>query len=66
MDRISRRDRWIGVAGAVMWTLHRSAVVKRELSADQWVSVPTLTYGHKLWVVTESKQQRVTGLAEVG
>lgn len=53
-------------AGKVAQTRYQSAVVKRELSADEWVSVPTLTYGHKLWVVTESKQQRVTGLAEVG
>jgi len=50
-------DRQIGAASAVMRTLYRSVVVKRELSQKAKLSiyrsiyVPTLTYGHKLWVV---------------
>ena len=58
-------DRRIGAASAVMWTLHRSVVVKRELSrkAKLWiyqsVLVPTLTSGHELWVVTERTRSRV-------
>ncbi|KAL6462549.1 hypothetical protein MHYP_G00289710 [Metynnis hypsauchen] len=52
-------DRRIGAASAVMWTLYRSVMVKRELSQKAKLSiyrsiyVPTLTYGHELWVVTE-------------
>jgi len=52
-------DRWIGAASAVMRALYRSIVVKRELSRKAKLSicrsiyVPTLTYGHKFWVVTE-------------
>ena len=52
-------DRRIGAASAVVRTLHRSVVVKRELSQKAKLSVyrsifvPTLTYGHELWVVTE-------------
>ncbi|TWW81741.1 hypothetical protein D4764_01G0015560 [Takifugu flavidus] len=48
-------DRRIGAASAVMRTLHRSVVVKRELSRKAKLSiyrsifVPTLTYGHELW-----------------
>ncbi|TWW67188.1 hypothetical protein D4764_02G0002290 [Takifugu flavidus] len=48
-------DRRIGAASAVMRTLHRSVVVKRELSQKAKLSiyrsifVPTLTYGHELW-----------------
>jgi len=51
-------DRRIGTASAVMRALYRSVVVKRELSQKAKLSiyrsiyVPTLTYGHKLWVVT--------------
>ncbi|TWW69275.1 hypothetical protein D4764_18G0000810 [Takifugu flavidus] len=58
-------DRWIGAASAVMWTLHRSVVVKRELSRKaklsiyQSIFVPTLTYGHELWVMTERTRSRV-------
>ena len=39
--------------------LHRTVVVKRELSQKvklliyQSMNVPTLTYGHEVWVVTE-------------
>ena len=55
-------DRWIGAAFAVMRTLHQSVVVKRKLSqkarlSGYWsVFVPTLTFGHELWVVTERER----------
>ncbi|TWW55949.1 hypothetical protein D4764_09G0009990 [Takifugu flavidus] len=61
-QEIGRR---IGAASAVMWTLHRSVVVKRELSQKAKLSiyrsilVPTLTYCHKLWVMTERTRSRV-------
>ena len=44
---------------------HRSVVVKRELSQKarlsiyQLIFVPTLTYGHELWVVIERPRSRV-------
>jgi len=44
-------DRWIGAASAVTRALYRSVVVK--LSIYGSIYVPTMTYGHKLWVVTE-------------
>ncbi|KAK3523662.1 hypothetical protein QTP70_006725 [Hemibagrus guttatus] len=52
-------DRQIGAAAAVMWSMYRSVVVKKELSRKaklsiyQSIYVPTLTYGHELWVMTE-------------
>uniref|UniRef100_A0A3Q3XBL8 RING-type domain-containing protein n=1 Tax=Mola mola TaxID=94237 RepID=A0A3Q3XBL8_MOLML len=52
-------------ASAVMRTLKRSVVVKRELSQKAKLSiyrsiyVPTLTYGHELWVVTERMRSRI-------
>ncbi|KAM4534591.1 uncharacterized protein V3H82_024506 [Fundulus diaphanus] len=52
-------DRRIGAASAVKRALYRSVVVKRELSQKAKLSiypsiyVPTLIYGHELWVVTE-------------
>ena len=55
-------DRRIGAASAVM---HRSVVVKRELSRKaklsiyQSIYVPALTYGHELWVMTERTRSRV-------
>ncbi|TWW78306.1 hypothetical protein D4764_11G0004270 [Takifugu flavidus] len=58
-------DRRIGAASAVMQTLHQSVVVKRELSRKAKLSiyrsifVPTLTYGHELWVMTERTRSRV-------
>ncbi|TWW67435.1 Ubiquitin carboxyl-terminal hydrolase CYLD [Takifugu flavidus] len=58
-------DRRIGAVSAVMRTLHRSVVVKRELSRKAKLSiyrsifVPTLTYGHELWVMTERTRSRV-------
>lgn len=51
-------ERRIGAASVLMRPLHWSAVVKRELSSkaklsiNQWIYVPTLTFGHELWVVT--------------
>ena len=48
-----------------MQTLRRSVVVKRELSQKAKLSVyrsifvPTLTYSHELWVVTERTRSRV-------
>ncbi|TWW57306.1 hypothetical protein D4764_07G0000250 [Takifugu flavidus] len=58
-------DRQIGAASTVMRTLHWSVVVKRELSRKAKVSiyrsifVPTLTYGHELWVMAERTRSRV-------
>ena len=58
-------DRRIGAASAVMRTLNRSVVVKRELSRKAKLSVyrsvyaPTLTYGHELWVMTERTRSRI-------
>ena len=55
-------DRRIGAASAVMGTLKRSAVVKRELSQTARLSIhgsiciPTLAYGHELWVVSEKNE----------
>lgn len=52
-------DRWIGAASALMQILYQSIVVKRKLSRKPKLSihrsiyVPTLTYGHELWVVNE-------------
>ena len=52
-------DRRIGAALAVMRTLNQSVAVKRELCRKvnpliYWsIYVPTLIYGHELWVVTE-------------
>ncbi|GAA6083797.1 uncharacterized protein LOC111191400, partial [Tachysurus ichikawai] len=52
-------DRQIGVFSAVMRLIYRSVVVKKELSCKaklciyQSIYVPTLTYGHELWVMTK-------------
>ncbi|KAK3518142.1 hypothetical protein QTP70_033233 [Hemibagrus guttatus] len=57
MDR--EIDRRIGAAAAVMRSMYRSVVVKKELSRKaklsiyQSIYVPTLTYSHELWVMTE-------------
>ncbi|KAK3518667.1 hypothetical protein QTP70_007160 [Hemibagrus guttatus] len=57
MDR--EIDRRIGAAAAVMRSMYRSVVVKKELSRKaklsiyQSIYIPTLTYGHELWVMTE-------------
>jgi exonuclease III len=58
-------DRRIGAAAAVMRQLYRGAVCKRELSNKAKLAVfksifiPTLTYGHELWVVTERTRSRI-------
>uniref|UniRef100_A0A8C6KM13 Reverse transcriptase domain-containing protein n=1 Tax=Nothobranchius furzeri TaxID=105023 RepID=A0A8C6KM13_NOTFU len=64
-----RRDqeinRRIGSSSAVMRTLSRSVVVKRELSQKARLSiyrsiyVPILTYGHELWVMTERTRSQI-------
>ncbi|KAK3505719.1 hypothetical protein QTP70_020512 [Hemibagrus guttatus] len=57
MDR--EIDRRFGAAAAVMRSMYRSVVVKKELSRKaklsiyQSIYVPTLTYGHELWVMNE-------------
>ncbi|KAK3541999.1 hypothetical protein QTP86_009835 [Hemibagrus guttatus] len=59
MDR--EIDRWIGAVAAVMRSMYRSVVVKKELSRKatlsiyQSIYVPILTHGHELWVMTERK-----------
>ncbi|KAK3506289.1 hypothetical protein QTP70_009509 [Hemibagrus guttatus] len=56
-------DRQISAAAAVMRSMYQSVVVKKELSRKaklliyQSIYVPTLTYGHELWVMIK----RVTG-----
>ncbi|KAK7916392.1 hypothetical protein WMY93_012153 [Mugilogobius chulae] len=58
-------DRRIGAASAVMRSLYRTVVVKKELSRKAKLSiyrsiyVPTLTYGHELWVMTERTRSRI-------
>uniref|UniRef100_A0AAV2MIF0 Reverse transcriptase domain-containing protein n=1 Tax=Knipowitschia caucasica TaxID=637954 RepID=A0AAV2MIF0_KNICA len=58
-------DRRIGAACAVMRPLYRTVVVKRELSRKAKLSiyrsifVPSLTYGHELWVMTERTRSRI-------
>ena len=74
-------NRLIGGASAVMRTLKRSIVVKRELSKKEKLSIyrsnyiPTLAYGHELWVLTERMKSqinsacvcpRVAGLSLIG
>ncbi|KAK3571512.1 hypothetical protein QTP86_012861 [Hemibagrus guttatus] len=63
MDR--EIDRRIGAAAAVMRSMYQSVVVKKELSQKaklsiyQSIYVPTLTYGHELWVMTERVRSRI-------
>ncbi|KAK3518521.1 hypothetical protein QTP70_001509 [Hemibagrus guttatus] len=63
MDR--EIDRRIGAAAAVMRSMYRFVVVKNELSRKaklsiyQSIYVPTLTYGHELWVMTERIRSRI-------
>ncbi|KAI3377397.1 hypothetical protein L3Q82_008587, partial [Scortum barcoo] len=59
-------DRRIGAASAVMRSVYRTVVVKKELSRKKRSSsiyrsiyVPTLTYGHELWVMTERTRSRI-------
>ncbi|KAK3541803.1 hypothetical protein QTP86_005516 [Hemibagrus guttatus] len=66
MDR--EIDRRIGAAAAVMQSMYWSVVVKKELSRKvklsiyQSIYVPTLTYGHELWVMTEREELGVEPL----
>ena len=59
------KDRQFGAASAMMRALCRAVVVKKELSRKAKLSiywsiyVPTLTYGHELWVVTERMRSRI-------
>jgi len=61
-NEISRR---LGQAAAVMQSLSQTVVVKRELSLKaklsifQAVYIPTLIYGHELWIMTEGMRSRV-------
>ncbi|KAK3564674.1 hypothetical protein QTP86_024821 [Hemibagrus guttatus] len=63
MDR--EIDRRIGAAAAVMRSMYRSVVMKKELSRKaklsiyQSIYVPTLTYGHELWVMTERVRSQI-------
>ncbi|KAK3565231.1 hypothetical protein QTP86_001041 [Hemibagrus guttatus] len=63
MDR--EIDRRIGAAAAVMRSMYRSVVMKKELSRKaklsiyQSIYVPTLTYGHELWFMTERVRSRI-------
>ncbi|KAK3530227.1 hypothetical protein QTP86_020143, partial [Hemibagrus guttatus] len=58
-------DRRIGAAAAVMRSMYRSVVVKKELSRKAKLSIyqsiyaPTLIYGHELWVMTERVRSRI-------
>ena len=58
-------DRRIGAASAGMCALHRPFVVKRELSRKakptiyRSIYIPIITYGHKLWVVTERTRSQI-------
>ena len=61
-------NRQIGSASAVMRTLKQSVVVIRELSQRAKLSicrsiyVPTLTSGHKLWVVTKRTRSQISAV----
>ncbi|KAK3541996.1 hypothetical protein QTP86_009836 [Hemibagrus guttatus] len=67
MDR--EIDRRVGAAAALMRSMYRSVVVKKELSRKakpsiyQSIYVPTLTYGHELWVMTKRSRPRLTTTA---
>jgi exonuclease III len=58
-------DRRIGAAAGVMRQLYRGVVGKRELSDKAKLSVfksifvPTLTYGHELWVMNKRTRSRI-------
>ena len=60
-------DQQIGTASAVIGTLKRSVVVKgalsqkAKLSIYQSIYIPTLTYGHELWVLTKRMRLRIQG-----
>ncbi len=58
-------DRQISPLLAVMWGLYQTVMVKRELSQKaklliyQSIFVPTLTYGHEFWVMTERMRLQI-------
>ncbi len=58
-------DRRIGAAAAAMRSMYRSVVVKKELSLKaklliyRSIYVPTLTYGHELWVMTKRTRSQI-------
>ncbi len=58
-------DRRICAASAVMRSMYRSDMVKKEMSCKAKLSVyrsiyvPTLIYSHKLWVMTERTRYRI-------
>ncbi|XP_042604086.1 uncharacterized protein LOC122141275 [Cyprinus carpio] len=58
-------DSRIGAASALMRLMYLPVVVKKELSCKLKLSiylsiyVPTLTYGHELWVMTERTRSRI-------
>ncbi|KAK7913154.1 hypothetical protein WMY93_013365 [Mugilogobius chulae] len=58
-------DRRIGAASAVMRLLYQTIVEKKELSRKaklliyRSIYVPTLTYGHELWVMAERTRSRI-------
>ncbi|KAK3538079.1 hypothetical protein QTP70_028636 [Hemibagrus guttatus] len=56
MDR--EIDRRIDAAAAVMQSMYQSVMVKKA-SIYQSIYVPTLTYGHELWVMTERVRSRI-------
>ncbi|KAL1259228.1 hypothetical protein QQF64_009805 [Cirrhinus molitorella] len=63
MEReIGRR---IGASAAAMQSMYQSVVVKKELSLRAKLSiyrsiyVPTLTYGHEVWILTERTRSRI-------
>jgi len=64
-------DRRSSVAAAVKQALYRTVLVKRELSRKAKLSiywsgyVPTLTYGHELWVVTGRTRAEMSFLCRV-
>jgi len=45
-------DRQISVDSGVMWSMYRFVVVK-ELRNYIYIYIPTITYDHELWVMTE-------------
>ncbi|XP_058251558.1 uncharacterized protein LOC131356504 [Hemibagrus wyckioides] len=52
-------DRWVGAAAAAMQSVYRSVVLNKELSLGSTLSLPILTYGHELWVMTEKTKSRI-------
>ncbi|KAI3370581.1 hypothetical protein L3Q82_007150 [Scortum barcoo] len=73
-ERWSEIDRRIGAASAVMRSVYRTVVVKKELSrkvkrssrfTGRSIYASHLTYGHELWVMTERTRSRDTKAAEM-